>query len=169
MNETEQEFSPEHIAFMTQLRRERTDRRVLYGKWSRYQIRKNAIQTAFSYFDDDWVLLRHNVLRFPENAFNQQREIVNTGFRRALHARYPTHRFPKTKQNSHLKAHVNTTIMYQRPLAAIDDIQWREPNIFYQKDKDNPHYAYINFFFETRCRKHAIKIELDLNKIPAEF
>ena len=54
---------------MTQLRRERTDRRVLYGKWSRYQIRKNAIQTAFSYFDDDWVLLRHNVLRFPEKCF----------------------------------------------------------------------------------------------------
>ena len=168
MNTTEKELSPEHITFMTHLGRKRSDRRVLYGKWSRYQIREKAIPTAFSYFTDDWILLRHDDLYFPEDTFTNQTEILKIGFRRALHAHYPTHRFPKADHHD-LKARVNTTIMYQRSLAAMDDLEWREPNIFYRSDPETPYIDYINYFFETRCRQHAIKIELDLDKIPTDF
>ena len=64
MNETEQKSSPEHESFMTRLRRKQTDRRVLYGKWYRYQINEKAIPTAISYFTDDWVLVRHGDVFF---------------------------------------------------------------------------------------------------------
>ena len=94
--ETELKFPPEHEYFMTRLRRKRTDRRVLYGKWSRYQIREKAITTTFSYFTDDWMLLRYGDLYFPENAISTQQELSKIGFRRAHYAQYPTRRFPKS-------------------------------------------------------------------------
>ena len=168
--ETELKFPPEHEYFMTRMRRKRTDRRVLYGKWSRYQIREKAVTTAFSYFTDDWMLLRYGDLYFPENAISTPQELSKIGFRRAHCAQYPTHRFPKSDlTREYLKSYVNTTIMHQRSLAAMDAIEWRDPNIFYRKDPETPYIDYINYFFETRCRNHAIKIELDMDKIPRKL
>ena len=168
MCENKQEVSPEYLTFMTRLRRKRNDRRMLYGRWSRYQIRKGAIvsPSVTPHESEDWVLVRYGDLWFPSNAFTARREILKIGFRRALHARYPTHRFPKTGLMWRwLKGEVDTSRSYQRPLAAMDGIQWGKPYISRRSDPETPYMDYSVYFSMTHCGQHAIKLELDSDKV----
>ena len=137
------------IPFKEQFNRQKIDRRIRFGIWSRHQRRKGLPKTYQDLFKKEWVFLAHGDLRFPDTVLENSNWtcLRDIGERRAAYAEHPYHK---------------TTLM-----EAKDSLKFCDWKHFLRND---PETNYISYLVCIRNDKeHLIKVELDIDKFASRI